>query len=486
MEGFIMVNLEWYPIEDLPDELRNFSNPDLQALAQSWQERLKQLKESEKLKEFTLRQRRQWAIETGIIERVYTLDRGITQVLIEKGIEDSLIPHGASNKPSALVTSIIKDQKEVIDGLFDFVAQRRSLSTSYIKQMHQVFMRNQATTEGIDELGHYVDIEVIRGDWKKWPNNPKRVDGVVHQYCPPEQVSNEMENLISMHLIHMEEGLCPEIEAAWLHHRFTQIHPFQDGNGRIARALASLIFLRAGWFPLVIVDEIRDEYIKASEEADQGRLQPLIDLFAKRQIQAFRQALSISEDVTVQKSIQVIIQQSIERMRQRRIPSSAIEISKKLEDLTNVRLNEVSRDLLNALRVIDPSYWVSVIKSESDTDYWFKGQIIQIAKEFDYYANFRNHRAWIQLKIKEQRLGNIIISFHGLGYEYTGIMAVSAFLEFRAGNELEELIPEGPYRICTDLFQFSYQDNEDQVITRFKPWLEEVILIGLEQWRKQL
>ena len=33
-----------------------------------------------------------------------------------------------------------------------------------------------------------------------------------------------------------------EIEATWLHHRFTQIHPFQDGNGRVARALASLVF----------------------------------------------------------------------------------------------------------------------------------------------------------------------------------------------------------------------------------------------------
>ena len=38
--------------------------------------------------------------------------------------------------------------------------------------------------------------------------------------------------------------VAPEVEAAWLHHRFTQIHPFQDGNGRIARALATLIFVK--------------------------------------------------------------------------------------------------------------------------------------------------------------------------------------------------------------------------------------------------
>ena len=46
------------------------------------------------------------------------------------------------------------------------------------------------------------------------------------------------------------------MEAAWLHHRFVQIHPFQDGNGRIARALSTLIFVKAGWFPLVVRDRI--------------------------------------------------------------------------------------------------------------------------------------------------------------------------------------------------------------------------------------
>ena len=74
---------EWRPIEDLPEELKAYSNPDLQALVQSWQERLQQLSDSEKLKASNQRLSRQWAIETGFIERAYTLDRAITQVLIE-------------------------------------------------------------------------------------------------------------------------------------------------------------------------------------------------------------------------------------------------------------------------------------------------------------------------------------------------------------------------------------------------------------------
>jgi hypothetical protein len=48
---------------------------------------------------------------------------------------------------------MLKDQQEVVEGLFDFVAQRRELSTSYIKQLYQAFTRHQETTTAVDALG---------------------------------------------------------------------------------------------------------------------------------------------------------------------------------------------------------------------------------------------------------------------------------------------------------------------------------------------
>lgn len=481
-----MSSYKWHPITDLSEEEIQYKNSDLQVLAQSWRERLIQLRNSQKLKEFNEHLARQWAVETGIIERVYTLDRGVTQMLIEQGFDASFISHGKSNKPAPLVVSIIKDQKEVIEGLFDFVSQRRSLNTSYIKQMHQVFMRNQRTTEAVDKFGNYIQIEIIRGEWKKWPNNPKRDDGSIHEYCPPEQVASEIDRLIALHYEHIRWKISPEIEAAWLHHRFTQIHPFQDGNGRIARALASLIFLRSGWFPLVIVGDKRKEYISASEQADQDDLIPMIDLFASRQIQAFRRALSISEDVTPQQSIQTIIQKSLERLRQRPTPNKVFDLSSVLEAYTTQRLRDVAHDLSTAIQDLNPNYWSSVTNSEPETNYWFRSEIVDIAKKFEYYANFRFYRSWVNMKIKEDRLANLIYSFHGLGYEFTGIMAVSAFLDFRTDEDVVEGSYDGPYAMCSNIFQFSFEDEEDQLIERYKDWLEETILIGLEQWRKQL
>ena len=74
-------------------------------------------------------------------------------------------------------------------------------------------------------------------------------------------------------------GVSPDVLAAWVHHRFTQIHPFQDGNGRVARLLATLIFIRAEWLPLVVGRDDRVRYLDAFEAADKGEFLPLVAFF---------------------------------------------------------------------------------------------------------------------------------------------------------------------------------------------------------------
>ena len=47
------------------------------------------------------------------------------------------------------------------------------------------------------------------------------------------------------HRQHTAQRVPPDASAAWLHHRFVQIHPFQDGNGRLAEAISSLVLIQA-------------------------------------------------------------------------------------------------------------------------------------------------------------------------------------------------------------------------------------------------
>jgi len=67
----------------------------------------------------------------------------------------------------------------------------------------------------------------------------------------------------------------PVIEmTAYLHHRFVAIHPFVDGNGRVARLLGNLYLIRNGYPPIVLDQKNRQQYYRALREADNG------DLFA--------------------------------------------------------------------------------------------------------------------------------------------------------------------------------------------------------------
>ena len=486
----------WHPLEDLPGDWRDLCSDGLRSLSEIWQEQHERLTGSSALNQFNLKLQRQWAIETGIIEGLYTIDRGITQILIERGIDASLIPHGATNRPVSEVLPIIKDQQNVVDGLFDFVKQDRNLATSYIKQVHQALTAHQGYVDGVDTLGNPTKSPLEKGAWKRLPNNPTRHDGSTHEYCPPEQVDSEMDRLIDMHLTHQADKVPPELEAAWLHHRFTQIHPFQDGNGRVARTLATLVFLRAGWFPLVIVnDEHRGDYIHASEEGDWGNLRPLTGLFTRLQNNAFVKALSVSENVlSEQDSFKTLISSAVDRLRtraqeQEERKRQVFDFSGELERLAHDKVVTLASELSQQLRLLplpQANIQVQPERSSAQNTHWFWSQVVDVARSLGYHANLRTYHAWVRLKIREERQTELVLSFHPLGQDFFGVFAVSGFIEYRTRDENNEANVEGPYPICDSIFQFSYNQELNPIKTQFEEWINKTLLTGLEQWRRQL
>ncbi len=196
-----------------------------------------------------------------------------------------------------MVARIIQAHVDVLEGLFSFVRGERGLSAGYIKELHAALLRDQDTVLVFDELGRSFDTPLEKGSYKRMPNNPMRADGTIHEYCPPEHVASEIDRLIQFHQQHIIRGLRPDIEAAWLHHAFTQIHPFQDGNGRVARTLASLVFIKSGFFPLVVSRDDRTKYIDALESADQGDLSALALLFSQIQKRALTKAIGSAMEI---------------------------------------------------------------------------------------------------------------------------------------------------------------------------------------------
>src|SRR5579872_2191387 len=247
-------------IIDLPANWRDLAIPTISDITRVWRDAQKKLKNTDQLRTFNERLAREWAIETGVIEDVFHIDKGVTVNLIEQGISAALFDHGSTNRPVEYVIDILRDHVEALDWLFDeFVTQKHPLSIGKIKELHSLLTRNQTQVDAQGAMGP-TRVKLLHGAWKSQDNNVLK-DGILYCYCPAVRVQDEMERLVDLHLSHAGIDTPPDVEAAWLHHRFTVIHPFQDGNGRVARALASLLFVKAGWFPVVVTRDDRPRYL---------------------------------------------------------------------------------------------------------------------------------------------------------------------------------------------------------------------------------
>ena len=500
----VEVGHKWTPIADLTDGDHAAASEELPALARTWAQ-VQETLDHRQVDEFNERLKREWAIETGIIERLYSLDRGTTEVLIKHGIDASLIASDATDQPPELVAGIIRDHAEAVDWLFDAVTRERPLSTSFMKQLHQFMTRKQMFATGVDMFGRKREIELRHGEFKVRPNNPVRPDGKLHEYCPPEHVDAEMDQLIEMHQEHSAASTAPDVSAAWLHHRFAQIHPFQDGNGRIARAIASLVLIGAGWFPLVVTRDDRARYISALEEADQGDLSLLIHLVAELQRKWFVHAITIAEDVKresmhLEQMLDVIGDMfSAESAPAQSELRQAIETAHRVWFRCRERFDELREQLESRLGVSNGRrVWCDVGTDEdARRRIWNRYQVVDTAQRLYYFANTRVHHEWVRLGIQtENGRSEILASFHGIGTEYRGLIGVSMCFYRRQQPEDTEDDPEGAPQlpiqqqiielqpVVDEVFQINYEEPFDSVERRFHGWLERALVLALDQWRR--
>ncbi|MCA9735741.1 Fic family protein, partial [candidate division KSB1 bacterium] len=327
----------------------------LDDLSSSWLERRNTLQNnSNDYQEFINELKREHAIETGIVERMYDLEKGITETFIKKGIVESYITHNDTNIPLPKLFAHLSDHLEAVDFVFDVVKENRKLTVGFIKELHALVTRNQEYAEGRDQFGNKTKIELRRGDYKVFENNPVRKDGVKILYCPPEHVHSEMDNLVNIYNQAEMQNIHVLIIATWFHHAFTTIHPFQDGNGRLARLLASLIFIKNGMFPFTVLrEEAKDKYIDALELADQGKPQSLVDYFAEVQKRNIEKALNLKEVASTSfEEVSDIFSGKLEKWQQKKFEERENRINEareKVFEFSLKHLNLISNKLNSKL-----------------------------------------------------------------------------------------------------------------------------------------
>lgn len=237
--------------------------------------------------------RRAAAVETGAIEDLYTVDRGFTFTVAT----EAALWEAAVEARGEQARSLIRAQLEAYDFVLDFATERVEIAEAWIRQLHEEICRGQATYVVETPQGSG-ERPLPLGAYKTDPNHVITVKGTVHSYAPVIETGPEMERLVrELRTERFQEAPAP-LQAAFSHYALVSIHPFADGNGRVARALASVFTYRSDSVPLLILAEQKEDYFKSLALADAGGYQEFLDFISMRFLDAL---LLVDESVKAAK-----------------------------------------------------------------------------------------------------------------------------------------------------------------------------------------
>lgn len=186
-----------------------------------------------------------------------SLTEAETKMLIEDGIT-------IGGKP-------VHDMLEAVGHAqaYDYMVSRMdgyTISECDIHILHRLFYHYIA----IDGAGIYRKHECI-------------VTGSSYPVTAPEEIENQMKQLDEW-MLEKRDQMHPVEFAAQLHKRFVFIHPFEDGNGRVARLIMNLALLQDGYMLAIVPPVLRHDYIQLLEKAHTDD-QPFVDFIAERVIE---------------------------------------------------------------------------------------------------------------------------------------------------------------------------------------------------------
>lgn len=181
-----------------------------------------------------------------------TLSLRETQLVIEEGITVS--------RKSLREVLEAKNHPEAITYVEEL--SKRSILEEDVLKVHELLLK------GVDETaGSYRTGQV-------------RITGADFMPPSPQQIKSTIAKTLEW--LHMNPDELRPIElAAAFHHKLVYVHPFFEGNGRVARLLMNCVLLRSSYPFVVILRNDRGRYYRTLREADHGNLSPFVNFVAR-------------------------------------------------------------------------------------------------------------------------------------------------------------------------------------------------------------
>jgi len=162
---------------------------------------------------------------------------------------------------------------EAVKYIEEIISQERTLSESFIRELHVLLLKKPYEVDAITPDGKPTKRTISIGKYKTVPNHVKTQTDEIFYFATPEETPAKMDDLMQWYHENLHnEALHPVLFATEFHYRFIRIHPFDDGNGRIARMLMNFILMQKGYPPAIIKTEDKNDYYTALQQADSGQL----------------------------------------------------------------------------------------------------------------------------------------------------------------------------------------------------------------------
>ncbi|MFN0200992.1 MAG: Fic family protein [Bacteroidia bacterium] len=213
----------------------------------------------------------------------------------------------------------IKGHNEAILLLEDIIKKEREITETFIRELHSMILKEPYDKPSVNSLGQFVPRKIEIGKYKTVPNHVKTTTGEIFYFATPEETPAKMYDLMQWYRKmkadwqeKQEYEHHPLLIAALFHYKFIRIHPFDDGNGRLARILMNLILMHNGFPPVIIKTEKKEDYYSALRQADGGDLEYFVKYIGEQLIHSLNLYLrgakgeNIEDETDVDKEIALL------------------------------------------------------------------------------------------------------------------------------------------------------------------------------------
>ncbi len=289
----------------------------------------------------------------------------------------------------------------------------RQLTETDIRGLNELLLVRPFRKEAITPDGQETTRLIVPGEYKEYPNHVRLPDGQIFEYAAPEEVPALMNELVEWYN-NVADELHPLVAAATLHYRIVRIHPFDDGNGRVARLLMNYHLMKKGFLPVIIKSKDKTGYLAALAQADAGDIEAFIAYAGRQLVWSYELGIRAAKGEEIEEGDDW--KKQLELLK-RKAKSSGDEAVPKSPELLQARLRDsiipLFRELEAHLALFDELFL------DKET-HWFSGTSNTVSSEDELIAKcLEDHSAKLRHVTRYS------------GYKYNGVHPFDMTIDVR-------------------------------------------------------